>query len=229
MTKLIIVLLLSALHLLAGHLKFISIIPRSIWLSIGGGVSIAYIFLHLLPELGRGKEVWEDGPVFLLALVGLVVFYGLEKYAKTQITGKSAENKAFWVHIGSYLVYNSIIGYILIVEFHHFEMYLFALAMAFHFVVNDYGLRHHHQKEYDRIGKWLVSAGILAGAALALWMTLPPWLLVAATSFIGGSVILNTLKEELPEERKSKYWAFLLGVVLYSAILLILEEVGSKN
>ncbi len=33
---------------------------------------------------------------------------------------------------------------------------------------------------------------------------------------------MNVLKEELPEERKSRFWAFALGAVLYAAILLAL-------
>jgi hypothetical protein len=33
---------------------------------------------------------------------------------------------------------------------------------------------------------------------------------------------MNVLKEELPEERKSRFWAFALGAVLYAGILLML-------
>jgi hypothetical protein len=31
---------------------------------------------------------------------------------------------------------------------------------------------------------------------------------------------MNVLKEELPEERESHFWAFALGAALYSVILL---------
>ncbi|HYF03381.1 MAG TPA: hypothetical protein VEC36_08390 [Patescibacteria group bacterium] len=41
-------------------------------------------------------------------------------------------------------------------------------------------------------------------------------------AFIGGGVILNVLKEELPKERKSRYWTFLLGAGAYSILLLAL-------
>jgi hypothetical protein len=39
-------------------------------------------------------------------------------------------------------------------------------------------------------------------------------------SFLAGGVVLNVLKEELPEERKSNFWAFLFGVVFYAGLLL---------
>lgn len=39
-------------------------------------------------------------------------------------------------------------------------------------------------------------------------------------AFVAGGVIMNVLKEELPEERKSTYWAFLIGAVAYTTLLL---------
>ncbi|HEX6615117.1 MAG TPA: hypothetical protein VF046_02345, partial [Gemmatimonadales bacterium] len=50
------VLVLAAVHIITPSLRFIRGIPRSIWLSIFGGVSVAYVFVHLLPELAEGQE-----------------------------------------------------------------------------------------------------------------------------------------------------------------------------
>lgn len=44
--------------------------------------------------------------------------------------------------------------------------------------------------------------------------------LVTLTAFLGGGVILNVLKEELPEERESRFWAFALGSATYALLLL---------
>jgi zinc transporter ZupT len=38
-------------------------------------------------------------------------------------------------------------------------------------------------------------------------------------AFVAGGVILNVLKEELPAERESRFWAFSLGVAIYAALL----------
>ncbi|WP_226480697.1 universal stress protein [Natrinema amylolyticum] len=43
---------LALVHLFAGRLGFSGPIPRSRWLSFAGGVSVAYVFVHLLPEVG---------------------------------------------------------------------------------------------------------------------------------------------------------------------------------
>lgn len=41
---------LALVHLLVGKLPFIDAVPRSRWLSIAGGVSVAYVFVHILPR-----------------------------------------------------------------------------------------------------------------------------------------------------------------------------------
>lgn len=48
---------LVVIHLFAGKLRFLNGVPRSRWLSIAAGVSIAYVFVRLLPELAAGQDV----------------------------------------------------------------------------------------------------------------------------------------------------------------------------
>ncbi len=44
--------------------------------------------------------------------------------------------------------------------------------------------------------------------------------IAALTAFLGGGVVLNVLKEEVPSERQSRFWAFAPGAVGYAALLL---------
>ena len=62
MSSFVVVFLLSALgstfvHLFSGEMLFLEGTPRSVWLSVFGGVCVAYVFVHLLPELAEGQEV----------------------------------------------------------------------------------------------------------------------------------------------------------------------------
>lgn len=234
-------LVLALLHLFASHLRFLDRVPRSRWLSAAGGVSVAYVFLHLLPELAEGRETLEremegvlgvaEHLVYLIAFLGLAAFYGLERAAKTA-GGKSssrdmdpaAQTGVFWVHIGSFSLYNALIGYLLL---HRrtsglSDLVLFAVAMALHFVVTDFGLREHHRHAYVRVGRWVLSAAILVGWAVGAMSELPEAAITALIALLAGGVILNVLKEELPEERESRYTAFLLGGMAYAALLLTL-------
>lgn len=230
---------LAAVHLLAGKLRFLGRIPRSRWLSFGGGVSVAYVFVHMLPELGEyQREVattvgliagFVDHHVYLVALVGFGSFYGLERLAQRSRDGATvaggettANEPVFWVHIGAFALYNVLVGYLLI----HGEtpdlegVLVFWVAMALHFVVNDYGLRHHHRGAYDRIGRWVLAAAVVGGWALGTVMRIDTLTIAVLIAFLGGGILLNVIKEELPEERESRFWAFAAGVVGYSVLLL---------
>ena len=56
----------------------------------------------------------------------------------------------------------------------------------------------------------------------ALLAEIPEVTIAVLTAFLAGGVIMNVLKEELPEERESCFWTFALGAVLYTAVLLAL-------
>lgn len=58
------VLILALIHLYASKLKFLDTIPRSRWLSIASGVSVAYVFVHLLPDLSEQQQSFAELKVF---------------------------------------------------------------------------------------------------------------------------------------------------------------------
>ena len=93
--------------------------------------------------------------------------------------------------------------------------------MGVHFVVNDYGLRRDHKGAYDRVGRWVLAAAVLAGWLVGLFFEVSEAALAVLFAFLAGGVIMNVLKEELPEERESRFWAFALGAALYSVVLLV--------
>ena len=234
-------LLLALTHLFAERLKF-SALPRSKWLSFAGGVSVAYIFIHILPELEEHQQVLREAigellkhHSYLIALLGLAIFYGLERAAKLsqksqredEINDDIEVSKSIYhLHIGSFALYNALIGYLLV---HRDDdgwlaLFYFFLAMAFHFLVNDYGLVEHYRNLYRRQGRWIVSGAIIGGYSIGMLTEIPEYWISVLFAFVAGSTILNVLKEELPEERKSNFWAFVLGIGLYTALLLLLPE-----
>lgn len=234
--------LLAVIHFSADQLNF-SYIPRSKWLSAGGGISVAYIFIHVLPELQQWQETFTEETtlqtiqflehhLYLIALLGLVTFYGLERAAK--LSGQSHRNapgndiphntRIFWIHMFSFSIYNFLIGYLL---FHREEnsfgsLAFFVVAMAFHFLVNDYGLLDHYKEVYKKKGRWIIAAAIIAGWLVGILSEIQEIYIALIFAFIAGGIILNVLKEELPEERKSNFWAFSLGAGAYAALLLII-------
>ena len=229
---------LAAVHVFAGKLRFLDGIPRSRWLSLAGGISVAYVFARLLPELAEAQErlgesaddlfVRLEHHAYLLALTGLALFYGIERMTvrsrdeRREREGEDATGRgAFWLSIGAFAFYTGLIGYALEDEADAGvrTLLLLAVAMALHFIVNDYGLREHHKASYTRFGRWLLAGAVLAGWLLSLIAELPETALVALLAFLAGGVVLNVLKEELPERRRSRFSAFALGAAGYSALL----------
>ncbi|MCU0569612.1 MAG: hypothetical protein MUF49_23935 [Oculatellaceae cyanobacterium Prado106] len=232
---------LALIHIFAGRLRFLQVTPRSLWLSAGGGVSVAYVFIHVLPDLSESQQILQQSlnpalaffehHVYLLALLGLVVFYGLEKAAalsrqRSQEAGNGDVTSArvFWLHMASFAFYNALIGYLLL----HREMpglrslLFFAIAMSLHFLVNDYGLREHHKTMYDQMGRWILAAAVITGWSIGSSVAISEGAIAVLFSFLAGSVVLNVLKEELPEERESRFWAFAAGACGYAVLLLAL-------
>lgn len=217
----------AAVHALSPRLTFLDRTPRSIWLSFGGGVSVAYVFVHLLPELANlQREHGDAAPVLLWigALAGLVIFYGLEQMAKRFGGGrqKGSPRLVYILHLGAFACYNFLIGYLLeeqaLVEGWR-GVALYSLAMGLHFVVNDRALYAHHHDRYLRTGRWILITAILAGTAAAFTVHIGAQALAFTFAFLAGSVVLNVIKEELPEHRESRFWAFALGATLYAGLV----------
>lgn len=237
--SLLAVLALVAVHLQASHLRLLDVIPRSRLLSMAGGMSVAYVFLRILPDLGRSQAIvgyeLEEAlriprhPIYLVALLGLVVFYGLERLTDRsrrehlRTEGEDCPSAlVFWVSMASYSIVNFAVGYLLVQREGTGlrSLTLFFLAMALWFVVNDYGLRSEHKDQYRHRGRWILSGMVLLGWAVGIFAPLPGVVLSLAIAFVAGGIVLNVLKEELPRERESRFWAFALGAALYSALLL---------
>lgn len=229
--------LFALVHLGIGVLRFLDKTPRSRWLSAAGGIAVAYVFLHVLPELATHGNTFAEALnttgataediVYGLALAGLVAFYGLERVVKTSRKNSdqsdgAAGAGAFWLHIGSFSAYNFLIGYLLL---HREETDLRALifygtAMTVHFITNDFGLRSDHKARYDHIARWILAGAVLAGWLLGYVTQISETAIGMLFAFLAGGVVLNVLKEELPEERESRFLPFLLGGAGYMALLL---------
>ncbi|WP_219412531.1 hypothetical protein [Pseudonocardia nigra] len=90
--------------------------------SFAGGLAVAYVFLHLLPEIAEGNEaigealsdVLRPTPlldlgIFLVALAGFTAFYGLERLAQRGSAAGEPTAGVYWLHLGSFMIYNALI------------------------------------------------------------------------------------------------------------------------
>ena len=242
---LVIALLLAALHLAAPRIRRLPLVPEGMTGSFAGGLAVAYVFLHLLPELAAGNEAIGEAltdviaptpllelGIFLVALAGFTVFYGLERLARRRAgTAPGAQEPAgvYWLHLGSFMVYNGLITYTMALRLRTGVAFavLFAVAMALHFVLTDRSLEDHYPRRFPRSGRVLLAVALLAGWVLSA-VSAPTSTVVVAllTALLAGSVLLNVFKEELPATGRSSYRWFLAGLALYAALLALVTAVG---
>ena len=224
-----------AIHLWIGRLHLATSIPHKVWLSMAGGVAVAYVFMHILPDLAAHRESFAEGlglgmaaaetAVFAVALAGLTAFYGMERLvivARDIPAGDGAvETRVFWAHLGAFAAYNMLIGYLLVerAAAGGSALALYSIAMGLHVLTADFGLHDHHRDRYDRTGRWILAVAVLAGWAAGQAVDLPPLGMGILFALLAGSTILNILKDEVPAERQGSFWAFLLGAGGYSLLL----------
>lgn len=226
------VLVLAAVHSIGGRIAVLGVLPRNLWLSFAGGVTLSYVFMHILPELHQHQQVFSansggnaywDMHVYLLSVAGVLVFYGIERLAlHNRRDRESTSHVVFWAHIASYALYNLLIGYLLLQPERDdpAALILFTVAIGLHFLVNDQFNWEHHKHAYRRFGRWILSASVLLGFAVGLGLRLEYTIVSALFAFLAGGIVINVLKEELPAERQSRFWPFALGAALYSTLMM---------
>ncbi len=237
---------LVALHLAAPRIRKLPFIPERATSSFAGGLAVAYVFLHLLPEIAAGneavgellKDVIEPTPlfelgIFLVALTGFTVFYGLERLA-TRDSPRGGSNgepsgTVYWLHLGSFMVYNALITYTMALRVQTGLLFavLFTIAMGLHFVLTDRSLQEHYPRRFARSGRLLLAGSLVLGwVADALFAPTSVLLVALLTALLGGSILLNVFKEEIPTNRNSRFGWFLTGLVLYAGLLGIVTAIS---
>ena len=103
---------------------------RRRWVSVAAGVSVAYVFVDVLPELGAQHQTFRkaagEGLLFAeqrinaRALLAFVALYGLEhmvlasRERRRERAAAGAADPVYWLHLGGFAVYSALIGYLLV-------------------------------------------------------------------------------------------------------------------
>jgi hypothetical protein len=226
------VILLAGVHLSVKYYSKLMEQPRKPILSFAGGASVAYVTVHLLPEFQKVQKEfnklihipkhYEEYSLYLIATIGFIAFYSINHFVKASEQNKP-NSSVFVFHIGAFVLYNSFIGYYLIkgLKQEPKALIIFTAVFILHLMVNDVGLRLDHKKRYDPWGSLILAVSVVGGWLLGYFVTLPTFIFALWFSWLAGGILLNTIKEELPKERKSKLLPFILGVAA-STLLFIL-------
>ncbi|MFP5320306.1 MAG: hypothetical protein ACLGIC_00510 [Acidimicrobiia bacterium] len=205
--------------------------PEGLAASVAGGVAIAYVFVHLLPEVAQGnREVahllgehlqvteLEEVLLFLVALSGFLALYGLDHVAEQ----RRDQDGVFATHLGAFALYNALITYALPTRFRTDAgaAVLFVFAMGIHFLLSDRNLAEHYGARFRRVGRPVLVAALWVGYLLALVFA-PTSAVVVSTmlALLAGFVLYNVFSDELPSSDRLRFPLFLGSAVLYAGVL----------
>lgn len=233
---------LAAAHFFAYRVSRLPDKTQDVLASVGGGAAIAYIFVHLMPELAiGGRELSEldittftptpitEAGLFLTAMVGMVTFFILD--VRTE-EGRASTKTNFRVHLVSFASISAIYAYTLpsLVTTGWDYAVLFTVVLGGHLLLADRALARAHPTQFAHETRWVGMAAVGAGF-LAAYL-LPPaneYILAIGTAFLGGVLLMTTFREELPTASRARIPWFLLGLLTMSALLLIALAVGQHD
>ena len=224
-------LVLTAVYLLGNTLRERS---HRRWISIAAGVSVATIFLDLLPELSEHQTAFLDAhhpraalfpeqTVYLYAMLGFVLFYGFQAMLAGSTTTEGEPSRIFFsLQIAAFALYSSFIAYLLVHNVWNDarSLFLYALAMAFHLFLVGHSLAHDHPNRYQHYGRWILAVAILGGWSCGILTSIPELWLARITGFVSGGVIMNSLVVELGEGRGGRFIPFAVAAATYSIVLI---------
>jgi len=208
-------------------------------LSIAAGVAVAYVFIDVLPELtvhnlalfeALGRDIlFAEQRIYITALLGFVLFYGLDNMVlhagagRHEAGGEPGMDYVFWLHVGGFGAYGCLIGYLLPERALNgaLPLALYTVAMAFHFVLIDHELEHEHGRAYDRIGRWFLAGSILTGCVAGATLHISEVALARLFALVAGGVIITSAMAELPRDKDGRFWWFVIGAAAYALVLLL--------
>jgi len=237
--SLAITLVLCAVHLGVHRFRPLQDARRRYWLSLSAGTAIGYVFAYLLPKLGllSGKLAQDAGPMaillgdpWLLALLGLLVFYLLDRSVERtgEARGALAGTSAVLVHLVGYGAYSAQLGY-LVADLRHpgpFAYLLVALILALHQLGLDHHLRHRHPDAWGPVLRWSFVVATLLGWAAGAFTDFLERTVTLVTAFVAGGILITAIREELPREGDRVSSIFLAGVVVSASGILVLRTLA---
>jgi hypothetical protein len=210
--------------------------PRRV-LSAGAGVSVAYVFLRALPEMSEAQDVFTrvtrerglpfpEHRVYTAALLGFLLFYGFENMvARSSAHGRSQGEPAagftYKLQLGGFAAYCGLVGYLMVHQ-QSLPTLLYLIAMTLHFLAVNHSFEREYGSTYDRSGRWILAAAVLAGGTAGIFTSMSEELLATLLGFNSGGVVINSMIMELPTEKEGRFWYFCLGAVGYSLLLLLI-------
>ncbi len=218
-------LLLGAIHYYSEKLKIPEGANRYRVISFAAGISIAYLFLDLLPHAYEAAAHLKNF-VFAFLLLGFVIFHLIEKNIYKHANREKLAKELKEVHSVSFFCYYFMVGIVLCnkIQINLLEGSLFLVPIALHAALSTASLgKIHGEIRESHWAKITLSLSSLMGVIFVHLVSIPNILDNILVSIIAGTLLYIIVKEFLPDKEKGQPLFFALGNLLFIGFFLFLE------
>ena len=232
------VLIFFAAYAFAANIRSLTTGFRRRWAALSAGVSLAYVFMDIVPELAERSEYIREAAlyainpvkrIYAITLLGMLTFVALAHLGKIKSNedqGEHAPEVSDWytlIHIGGFALYNVLIGFLAVgrSRVSIFSLCIYVFAIALHMIMIDGMLTEIHSNSYTRWGRKALALAILVGWLLGITGTLSELTFSRLFAFLAGGIVITSANEEFPRGDQGRFWYFVGGAVLYAVLLVL--------
>jgi len=186
---LLIALILGSAHVISPRIFGLRKHPE-IQQAFGGGLSVAYLFLHLIPSLDASNEL-VGSRIYFVALLGFVAFYGLDVLFQPP---RDAHPTKYHAYLWVFFLYDGLLVFTLGLELPPTPILtlVFAVSLAVDVLNTDLELQEGFGKRFVKSGRWVLLAGVAGGYALSLVRRPHPVVVDIVTAALAGFMMFHT-------------------------------------
>jgi len=187
------------------------------FVSFVAGLSVTYIFLHLFPQVYSGAQAYPH-LIFVLMLLGFVSYHLIEKWIYQHLPREQIIEEVEHEHAITIFFYHFFIGivFVSLVSASVLNGMLYFIPVSLHVIINV--LPHSHRFQHWRARLFFSSAPFL-GAAFASIVSIPSIVNFGLLGLLAGLLLFLEAREVIPRKRKGSPAFFLLGVLIYGAVI----------
>ncbi len=198
--------------------------------SFAAAISITYLLLGLLPETysaysGAGAF---GVAAFLPVVAGFTMIHLLEKLVYRKFGHRFSLKKLKTYHDDLHAVvlvaYHFAIGLVLVNIFAASQGrgLLFLPPLLLFATIGNWSVHHHYVTQNHFLRLVLASSTTIGGAS-AIILPSEPVINMLLLGFVAGVLLFVVVRESLPRPKEGNPALFVLGVVLYAALMLLLQ------
>ncbi len=216
-------LFLGVIHFWNEKLFFKREATKAKTISFVAGVSVAYVFLYLLPDLYKGVAHINQW-IFIFILLGFSLIHVLEKYFYQHAAGEERLLRLKEAHFSIFFLYYFVVGIVLagFLKFSIWKGLLFFGPVVFYAAISRVSFAEIHIRVRERkFFRILLASAAFLGVLSTFFILEQAFLYHVLLAFIIGAFFYIILMDFIPREAEGRPEYFLAGVGLYTLLIIL--------